>query len=386
MDKKIAYLSSAHFADCDLPLLHELQQQADVTYILQVSDHTKCQTLIDIKEIKRQGGVFPATDYPDLQNLSRHIDLSKAYVLNMPGKHDFSPGNLWAFFRLYRFLKKNRFSVLQLTWPLRYGAFMLYLLRRRMCLTMHDPLPHSNEDTRLNRLHRKAAIRWTPHFILLNRNQREAFIQHYQVGSERVHTSQLSIYAHLLDTRPERPESEGYVLFIGRIGAYKGVDYLCQAMLTVHEKHPAQKLIVAGSGKLYFDIEPYKREGFLELHNQYLTSEQLVGFISNAAFVVCPYIDATQSGVIMSAFALGKPVIATDTGGLPEMVEDGRHGLIVPPKDSEALAKAIEKLIANPQLLQQMHDNIIADYHQGGHSWHSIAADYMAVYNNYRKL
>lgn len=386
MDKKIAYFSAPNFADCDLPLLHELQQRADVTYILQVSEKTKQQTLINIQHIKSRGGVFPAADFPDLQSLSPYIDLSKMYVLNMPGKHDFSPRNLWASFCLLRFLRRQRVSVVNLTWPLRYGMFLLYLLKRRMVLTMHDPLPHSSVDTRLNRFHRKKAIRLTPHFILLNKTQREEFMSHYGVHEERVHLSKLSIYPHLLQIKPEAPAMKGYALFVGIINPHKGVEYLCQAMLTVHEKYPGQKLIVAGSGKLYFDIEPFQKEGFLELYNQYLTSEQLVGFINNAAFVVCPYIDATQSGVIMSAFALGKPVIATATGGLPEMVEDGRHGLIVPPKDSEALAIAIEKLITNPQLLQQIHDNIIADYHSGGHSWHSIADDYMAVYSLYPSL
>lgn len=386
MDKKIAYFSAPNFADCDLPLLHELQQRADVTYILQVSEKTKQQTLINIQHIKSRGGVFPAADFPDLQSLSPYIDLSKMYVLNMPGKHDFSPRNLWASFCLLRFLRRQRVSVVNLTWPLRYGMFLLYLLKRRMVLTMHDPLPHSSVDTRLNRFHRKKAIRLTPHFILLNKTQREEFMSHYGVHEERVHLSKLSIYPHLLQIKPEAPAMKGYALFVGIINPHKGVEYLCQAMTEVHNNYPDLKLVVAGSGRLYFDTEPYLREGFLELYNRYLSSEELVGFISHAAFVVCPYIDATQSGVIMSAFALSKPVIATRTGGLPEMVTDGRHGLLVPPKDTHALATAIEQLASHAQLLHDMSDNITEDYHRGTYSWSRIANDYITVYNNYKNL
>ncbi len=386
MDKKIAYFSAPNFADCDLPLLHELQQRADVTYILQVSEKTKQQTLINIQHIKSRGGVFPAADFPDLQSLSPYIDLSKMYVLNMPGKHDFSPRNLWASFCLLRFLRRQRVSVVNLTWPLRYGMFLLYLLKRRMVLTMHDPLPHSSVDTRLNRFHRKKAIRLTPHFILLNKTQREEFMSHYGVHEERVHLSKLSIYPHLLQIKPEAPAMKGYALFVGIINPHKGVEYLCQAMTEVHKNYPDLKLVVAGSGRLYFDTEPYLREGFLELYNRYLSSEELVGFISHAAFVVCPYIDATQSGVIMSAFALSKPVIATRTGGLPEMVTDGRHGLLVLPKDTHALATAIEQLASHAQLLHDMSDNITEDYHRGTYSWSRIANDYITVYNNYKNL
>lgn len=381
--KKIAYLSAANFADCDIPLLHELQQQADVTYILHVAENNKCQTLIDIKKLKKCGGVFPATDYPDLRNLSQYIDLNKVYVFNMPGKHDFSPSNLWATVCLLFFLVRHRFSILHLTWPLRYGTFLLYLLRRRMVLTMHDPLPHSSEDTRLNRFHRKMAIRLVPRFILLNGSQREEFMSHYGISEERVYMSRLGIYTHLLDTKPVRPALKDYVLFVGKINTHKGVDVLCKAMQEVHKSYPELKLVVAGSGKMYFDTEPYTKEGFLHLHNHYLSDAELAGFISHSLFVVCPYIDATQSGVIMSAFALGKPVIATATGGLPEMVKDGRHGLIVPPRDSEALAVAIQSLVGMPERLDEMHSSIMEDYHHGVNSWHDIASQYLKVYSNY---
>lgn len=379
-NKKTAYFSAPNFADCDIPLLHELQQKADVTYILHVAQKTKSGPLIGIKALKKLGGVFPAAEFPELQGLSKYIDLNKAYVFNMPGNHDFSPSNLWATVCLFFFLVRHRFSIIHLTWPLRYGTFLLYLLHRRMVLTMHDPLPHSSEDTRINRFHRKTAIRLVQHFIMLNNSQCEDFMNNYGVSKERVHLSRLSIYTHLLDTKPVMPALKGYVLFVGKINTHKGIDILCQAMESLHSQHPSLKLVVAGCGKMYFDDEPYKKSGLLELHNRFLSDEEMAGFITNALFVVCPYLDATQSGVIMSAFALGKPVVATATGGLPEMVTDGRHGLIVPPGDSEALAEAIERLVSSPQLLQEMSAHITEDYHHGTSSWQRIANDYLSVY------
>lgn len=49
-------------------------------------------------------------------------------------------------------------------------------------------------------------------------------------------------------------------------------------------------------------------------------------------FMVCPYTDATQSGVIMSSFTFGTPVIATKVGGLPEMLGNGKYGMLVKEK------------------------------------------------------
>lgn len=106
----------------------------------------------------------------------------------------------------------------------------------------------------------------------------------------------------------------------------------------------------------------------------------MVGLIKKAQFVVCPYIDATQSGVIMSSFALNKPVIATHTGGLPEMVIDKRYGLIIPPKDEIALANAISTLWNDKSLLSALATNIENDYKRGRNSWLSIAKDINNIY------
>ena len=82
----------------------------------------------------------------------------------------------------------------------------------------------------------------------------------------------------------------------------------------------------------------------------------------------------------MSAFALNKPVIATNVGALPETVEDGRYGLLVPLKDSKALERAIRQII-QPGIAQQMSENIAHDYSAGVHSWSSIASGMLDIYD-----
>lgn len=379
--RTIAYLSYPHFADCDIPLLHRLQQsEPGLIYILQLTEKDKNRTIIHVEHLKEDGGVFPATDYPELQILSKYIDLNRTYVLNMQGRHDFSLSNIRAILRLKKFLRQRKCQLLHFTWPLRHGAFPLYAFRRQMLLTVHDPLPHSSEMGLAYRLHRKVAMKAVPHFILLNQTQRAAFIQEYHLDESQVFNSRLSIYTHLKDTTPILPVSSDYVLFFGGISTHKGVDDLCIAMQQVHRILPQLKLVIAGSGTLYFDTKPYEEAGFLELYNRYLSDAELKGFIQQASMVVCPYRDATQSGVIMSAFALGKPVIATNVGALSEMVEDGRHGLIVPPKDTEALAAAIIRLSETENLREEMHQNILKDYHDGSRSWQDIANGMHAIY------
>ena len=73
--------------------------------------------------------------------------------------------------------------------------------------------------------------------------------------------------------------------------------------------------------------------------------------------MVLPYIEASQSGVIPIAYHFGKPVIATEVGGLPDMVDHGRTGYLVPPCDANALAKALILLLQDGELRRQFGEN-----------------------------
>lgn len=379
---KVAYISTPHFADCDIPLIGELQKKINLFYFLKVSESTKRLTLIKIESLNKRGGVYPASDFPELTYLSDDIDLSKTYIVNLPGKHDWSICNLLAIFKMVCVILQLKINIVHITWPPRYGEFFTYFLRKRIVITMHDPLPHSSEDTWLNRLHRDVCFRLLNDFILLNETQKEDFIKTYHMEAKRVVLSHLSAYTNLQNIKPQKPDVSNYVLFFGGISSHKGIEYLCEAMDKVCKKHPDVKLVVAGKGKIYFDLNQYAiySNGHLVLLNRYLDDTELVGLIRSSLFVVCPYVDATQSGVIMSAFALNKPVIATNVGALPSMVKNGLYGTIVPPRDVTSLATAINTLIEDPQKIEAMTENIKHDYSKGKYSWNAIAQGITDIY------
>ena len=170
------------------------------------------------------------------------------------------------------------------------------------------------------------------------------------------------------------------VLFFGRISPYKGLEYLCKAMVKVKEQVPDATLTIAGGGKMYFDISSYEKKEWVKIINRYVGMEELAGLLQNCSLTVCPYTDATQSGVIMTSYSLCKPVIATNVGGLGEMVEDGKTGLLVPPKNIDALANAIISLLNDEDTLNQMAKDIKNDYFVGEKSWKVIAEKYIQFY------
>ena len=150
-------------------------------------------------------------------------------------------------------------------------------------------------------------------------------------------------------------EDENLILFFGRIWQYKGLEYLIRAEPLISARVPQARILIAGQGE---DFEPYRRmmknpERFL-VDNEYISEARTAEYFHRAAVVVLPYIEASQSGVIPLAYSAGKPVVATTVGGLPEMVEDGRAGFLVPPRDESALADAVVRLLLDRKLRREM--------------------------------
>ena len=375
---KIAYLGKIQLSDVDLSYLHEAQKISDITYILEISPRFRQGPAFCLDTVANRNGVFKATDiYPEFAKYSDFIDMDKFYVVNTSGKL-WQLKAFWTNFLLLLFLIRKGFNLIHVVWPLNIYEFVLYILKRKMILTVHDPFPHTGNDTFIVRLRRKVAFALVPRFIVLNKAQVQQFIDFYRLPKSKVIVSKLSNYTYLRTVKPQLsqvPQKQRYILFAGKISKYKGLDYLLPAMEKVHKQYADVKLIVAGGGRYHFDISKYLAKEYIDIRNHFIPDAELVALLSNAMFVVCPYTDATQSGVVMSAFAFNKPVLVTDVGGLPEMTGDGRYGRIARRKDVDALATAITELIANPAELQRYSQNIASDYDTGILSWKAIAKD-----------
>ena len=382
--KKIAYIGSIQLADADFSYLHEAQSMADITYFMEVCPRFMNGPALSISKLYHKSGIFKAREiYKEFLRYDGFIDLDKIYVVNATGRF-WILKSLWLHFVLLLRMIAQRYDVLHVAWPLNVYQFALYLLAKKMVLTVHDPFPHSFSDTYIVNLRRKVAFSLTRNLIILNREQKEDFIKHYHLEKKNFIESQLcnyTLFQVLGNGTKQFEDIPGYILAFGRICRYKGFDYLLPAMKKVHEVHPECKLVIAGKGNFHFDISEYKSLDYIDLRNRFIPDDEMVSLVKNALFMVCPYTDATQSGVIMSSYAFYRPVVATNVGGLPEMVVDGRYGLIVKEKDIDALADAINKLLDNRDLLDTFSKNIKVDYTSGERSWHETALKLVREYN-----
>lgn len=169
-----------------------------------------------------------------------------------------------------------------------------------------------------------------------------------------VHTGHHPTYAHFApagapdaDRAKEKLGIAGrkVVLFFGFIRDYKGLKILLEAMNLLPDTEGYHALVV---GEFYDDRANYEpalgtlvRSARLTLVDRYVSNEEVPTYFSAADLVVLPYLSATQSGVIQMAYGFHKPVVASAVGGIPDAVEDGKTGYLVPPNDARAVADAV---------------------------------------------
>jgi glycosyltransferase involved in cell wall biosynthesis len=164
------------------------------------------------------------------------------------------------------------------------------------------------------------------------------------------------------DERLPFAESPAHFLFVGRLVARKGVDILLGAFARVTE-HSDAHLTVVGEGEERDRLEAVTAS--LELRDRvtftgYIPDDLLHGLIARCDALVLPAIQASVRGteglgvVLIDALSHGKPVIASDTGGIPDVVQNERTGLLVPSGDVDALAVAMRRLIEHPDLAQAL--------------------------------
>lgn len=381
---KIAYISTTYFADVDFCFLKELFKQADVTYILLYNKKGNA-TICNFKQCYPKTGLYKANIYPELEKYKDFINMDKTFILNVNSSKSYSLTFIVAYLKLFWFLLKGNFDIIHITKPFDYFAYILYVFRHKIVYSIHDPIDHSSSTNKRYLFNKKLSVKLLKNFIFYNGKQVEDFLNYFKIKKQdkKILISKFSTYGCLkindIDCDNYPPN---YILFFGTINSYKGLEYYFPAMKRIHETNPKVSFIIAGKGHYYFDISEYSSLDYIDIRNRYIPDEELTGLIKNCHFCVLPYVDATQSGVVMSAFAFNKPCVVTNVGGLPEMVIHNRHGLVIPPKDIESIVDSVIHLLENPEIISNMSYNIETDYNKGSFSWKAIADNTINFYNS----
>lgn len=183
--------------------------------------------------------------------------------------------------------------------------------------------------------------------------------------------------------RGSTPSSEPRaVLFVRRLSSSEGIDHFVAAAQFAAKEASDVRFIAAGSPNSGF-AAPMARAfdaGFsLDLRARHLSNAELVQLIEDARVVVLPYVDASQSGVVLTAYALERSVITTDVGGLSDYVLDGVTGEVVAPGNDDQPAAATVRACLEPGLLVQREKGVAALV-AGETAWSGIADEVLVVY------
>lgn len=156
-------------------------------------------------------------------------------------------------------------------------------------------------------------------------------------------------------------ESDNNILFVGRLEKVKGVRYLIEAVPLIIKKVPNIQLYIVGDGqekdslfKLVNDIRLSSNIHFIGWQK----SDDLKRYYRKASVVIIPSIwPENFPTVCLEAISIGRPVIGTKVGGIPEIVDDKVNGYLVKPKDSGQIAEKVIKLLLDKNLLKFMSKN-----------------------------
>jgi glycogen synthase len=208
----------------------------------------------------------------------------------------------------------------------------------------------------------KTAVEAAHRVIAVSHKMREDILAHFAADPARVVVIHNGIDPDLFQ-RTEAREAldrlgvrQPYVLFVGRITDQKGIFHLLEA---AGRLPPGVQVVVCASAPDTPEIEERLRRAVAERRNVLWINEMVpvdvvTQLYSHAAVFACPSVYEPFGLINLEAMACQAPVVASAVGGILEVVEDGKTGLLVPPAQPEALAESITRVLANPELGRRM--------------------------------
>ncbi len=386
---RVLYYAVPWFLDVEAPFIAAMSKLVDLHVLLEINPMAWRTSMFDVSSIPLATGVSRAEAV--LQALPDRLTKSWSEVKDFrlavySGKRAYDPRNITTGRAVLGHVRAVGPDVMHLEgYSSRLTWVLPALARRPLVVSVHDPRPHLGESHWRKTVVRRLSFAAADCLVLHNRAQAAGFRNEYRVPESKVEVIPLGVCEAfsswgLTDDGDGSGEEEGTVLFYGRLSPYKGLEDLYRAAELVCRAAPTARFIVAGQPVPGYDLPPAPDlpESAFELHLGYVPNDTLISLMRRSCLVVCPYTEATQSAVVLTAYAFGKPVVATEVGGLPEYVRHGETGLLVPPRDPEALAAAIIRGLAEAE--RRRFRLGIRALAEGELSWTGIAERTAEVY------
>lgn len=332
---------------CDLHVLIELSPDALKSTIVDFTMHTitsycnNLKTIIEEEELKRLEKYFG--------------DISSISYAYYPSKRIIGIENILTLKSILTYLKTNRFDIIHFdTLSARFLPLLPFIFNKKIIATIHDPVPHSGEKTV-----KKHTVNWiyskvVNEYLFYSIYALNQFLGLRPSLHKKTATLKLLPYTYINNFKQADSTAGKYILYFGRISPYKGVDLLINAADCIFKLYPSLNICIAGKPHGDYTLD-FTNKKNIQYINSYLSINELAKLIQHSLFIVCPYKEASQSGVLMTALAMNKPVLATSVGAFPEYIKPGVNGLLVD-ANVTGIQQGIIRMLTDDYYLRLSHN------------------------------
>lgn len=383
---KLVFMGFGHI-DVSLPLLKYLDHYHDCTidYYIILSKQYPYDSVLNIGDLNLEPDLYTPERAKDIlpdwmyRYFAGRINI---YLCLYPSIKPWSIKSHRYFSRVIKHLQKKKYDLLHLSGTNLFMFRLIYSFRLRnlkKVFSIHDWENHSGERSKLKlaeRVHRFLAA--TQPLIMQNKKDFES-AKTLNRQNKKIFYCPFGLldFYHLFDSIPA-PASD--ILFFGRISKYKGLAVLLCSFKDMIDRDKKLVLCIAGKGAIDYPVEEIPPDNLVVL-NRYIDDAELASLLRKTKIVVCPYTDATQSAVLVTAQTFNRVVIASAVGGFKDILSDGITGFLVPPNDSRALAEKMEQVLQDDQY-KLLEPNVKLYYESGSFSWKTITTTMFEIYNN----
>ena len=301
----------------------------------------------DVTGVPLRHSFYRVSDAPMLATLPRGLRLAVKGV-----------DHAWSMNALLQRLRRERPDVIHFQWlplPVVDRRFLGALRRiAPLVLTVHDTNPFNGNPTgRLQRVGAHAAFAAFDRLIVHTGQGRARLLAHGESAARVVLMPHGLLGEAPPSTAPDPMDGERTFVLFGKMKPYKGIDLLIEAFAGMPPELRAQSRLRI-VGKPYMDLAPLQRSAAalgvadrVAFEPRFVADEEVAGLFAPGTVAAFPYREIEASGVLGLAITHGRPILATRLGGFTESVEDGVHGLLVPPEDTAALSAAMARLVSD---------------------------------------
>jgi len=340
---KVAYITYPHFLDTCIERIKELSTKVDLYVYVMIAPYSLKSTVAEFTVEYNENQLLY-----ELDEIATNEDINKLYPYFKNCKEVkfvMMPEKSLSFRAVERVSKFKRAiheispNIIHLQEPaIILWSMARFLKKYPVVMSIHDTQPHTGESSWRKNFIKKLLFKSADTFELYSEYSTNEFISTFKIDKTRVLSTELlpyTIYKTFAPITVDLPidfEKEKVILFYGRISKYKGVEFLMESFQKLQETTKNVKLIIAGKSNYQLQI-PEKCKDLIDksifILNRYIHNGEVTFLMKNSDILVCPYTDATQSGVIMTAISFEIPVIVSNMGALPEQVQKYNCGYVM---------------------------------------------------------